>query len=63
MIRVLKGNIKLKLALAITTGAPIILAKEIIDIPQLVADKAIKILYYLQFLKNTKYVRIALNHI
>ena len=63
MIRVLKGNIKLKLALAITTGAPIILAKEIIDIPQLVADKAIKILYYLQFLENTKYVRIALNHI
>lgn len=32
-------NAKLKLALAILTGAPIILAKEAIDIPLLVADK------------------------
>ena len=39
---VVKENIKLKLALSIPTGAPIILVKEIIDTPQLVADKTIK---------------------
>ena len=34
----------MKLALAIPAGAPTMLVKEIIDIPQLVADKTIKIL-------------------
>ena len=34
---------KIKLALAIYTGAPIV-AKEAIDIPSLVADKKIKVL-------------------
>ena len=43
-IPVVKESIKLKLALAIPTGAPIILAKEIIDIPPLVADKTIRVL-------------------
>ena len=42
MILVAKENIKLKLA--IPAGAPIILEKEIIDIPPLAADKTIKIL-------------------
>ena len=43
-IPVVKESIKLKLALVIPTGAPIILAKEIIDIPPLVADKTIRVL-------------------
>ena len=42
IIPVIKENIKLILALAIPTGAPITLVKGIIDIPPLVADKAIK---------------------
>ena len=44
MIPVVKENIKVKLALAIPTGAPIALAKEIVDIPPPVADKTIKVL-------------------
>ena len=44
IIPVVKENTRLKLALAIPTGAAIILAKEIIDIPPLVADKTIKVL-------------------
>ena len=39
-----KENTRLKLALDIPTGAPIILAKEIIDIPPLVADKTVRVL-------------------
>ena len=42
MIPVVKEKPKLKLALAITTGPPIILEKEIMDIPPLVADKQLK---------------------
>ena len=38
-IRVLGKNIKVRLALAIPTGAPIILVNEIIDTPLLVALK------------------------
>ena len=44
MIPVVKENIKLKLALAIPTGALITLIKEIRDIPPLYADKTIKVL-------------------
>ena len=44
MIPVVKENIKLKLALAIPTGAPITLTKEVILIPPLVADKTTKTL-------------------
>ena len=44
IIPVVKKNTKLKLSLAIPTGGPIILAKEVIDIPQLVADKTINVL-------------------
>ena len=44
MILVVKENTRLKLALAIPTGAPITLAKEIIDNPSVVADKVIKLL-------------------
>ena len=44
MILVVKENTRLKLALAIITGAPITLAKEIIDNPSVVADKVIKLL-------------------
>ena len=44
MTAVVKENIKLKLALAIHTGTPITLLKEITNIPPLVADKAIKVL-------------------
>ena len=40
-ILVVKENIKLKLALAISTGALVTLAKEIIDTPPLVADTTI----------------------
>ena len=44
IIPVVKENIKLEFALAIHTGAPIILANKMIDIPPLVADKIIKVL-------------------
>ena len=44
IIPVVKEKIKVKLALAIPTGAPIILVNEIIDTPLLVALKTIKIL-------------------
>ena len=48
-IPVVTEKIKVILALAIPTGAPIILVTEIIDTPLLVALKAIKILSYLIF--------------
>ena len=44
MIPVVIEKIKLKLALAIRTGAPIAVVNEIIDIPPVVALKIIKIL-------------------
>ena len=44
MIPVVREKIKVKLALAIPTGAPIILVNEIIDIPPVVALKTINIL-------------------
>ena len=44
MIPVVREEIKVKLALAIPTGAPIAVANEIIDIPAVVALKTIKIL-------------------
>ena len=44
MIPVVREKIKVKLALAIPTGAPIILVNEIIDTPPIVALKIIKIL-------------------
>ena len=44
MISVVKENTRLKLALAIPAGTPIILVKVIIDIPTLIADKTIKVL-------------------
>ena len=43
-IAVVKEEIKVKLALAIPTGAPAILVNEIIDTPPLVALKTIKTL-------------------
>ena len=43
-IPVLKEKIKVKLALAIPTGAPTTLVNEMIDTPPLVALKAIKTL-------------------
>ena len=43
-IPVVREKIKVKLALAIPTGAPTILVNEIIDTPLLVALKTIKIL-------------------
>ena len=43
-IPVVKEKIKVRLALAIPTGAPIILVNEIIDTQLLVAFKAIQIL-------------------
>ena len=43
-IPVVREKIKVKLALAIPTGAPIILVNEIIDTPPLAALKAIKTL-------------------
>ena len=43
-IPVVREKIKVKLALAIPTGAPIILVNEIIDTPPLVALKTIKTL-------------------
>ena len=42
IIPVVREKIKVKLALAIPTGAPIILVNEIIDTPPLVALKTIK---------------------
>ena len=42
-IPVVKENIRVKLALAIPVGIPIILVKEIILIPPLVADKKMKV--------------------
>ena len=42
MIPVVIEKIKVKLALAIPTGAPIVVVNEIIDIPQVVALKTIK---------------------
>ena len=44
IIPVVREKIKVKLALAIPTGAPTILADEMIQTPLLVALKAIKIL-------------------
>ena len=44
IIPVVKEKIKVKLTLAIPTGAPTILVKEMIDTPPLVALKAVKIL-------------------
>ena len=44
IIPVVREKIKVRLALAIPTGAPIILVNEIIDTPLLVALKTIKIL-------------------
>ena len=44
VIPVARGKIKVKRALAIPTGAPAILVNEQIDIPPVVALKAIKIL-------------------
>ena len=42
IIPVIREKIKVKLALAIPTGAPTVLVKEIIDTPPLVALKTIK---------------------
>ena len=44
-IPVVREKIKVKLALAIATGAPIIIVNEIIDTPPVVALKRIKILF------------------
>ena len=44
IVPVVSENIKVKLALAIPTGAPVILANEVIQTPLLVALKIIKIL-------------------
>ena len=44
IIPLVKEKIKVKLALAILTGAPIKVVKKVIDIPPLAADKTIKIL-------------------
>ena len=43
-IFVVKEVIKVQLALAIPTGAPMTVVKEIIDTPPLVAERAIKLL-------------------
>ena len=43
MIPVAREKIKVKLALAIPTGAPIVVVNEIIDIPAVVALAIIKI--------------------
>ena len=45
IIPVVKEKIKVKLGLAFLTGAPTVLAKEVIDTPPLVALKTIKILF------------------
>ena len=42
IIPIFKEKIKVKLALAIPTGAPTVLANEMIDTPPLVALKTIK---------------------
>ena len=42
IIPVVREKVKVKIALTISTGAPIILANEIIDTPPLVALKTIK---------------------
>ena len=47
MISVAKENTRLNLALAIPAGVPIMLEKEIIDIPPLVAD--IYLIFILSF--------------
>ena len=44
IIPVVRGKIKVKLALAIPTGAPTMLVKEMIDAPPAAALKTIKIL-------------------
>ena len=44
IIPVVKENTRLKLALAIHTGTPATLVKQIIDITPLAADKTIKVL-------------------
>ena len=44
-ISVVREKIKVKLALAIPTGAPTILVNEIIDTPLVVALKTIKIVF------------------
>ena len=44
IIPVVKENTRVKLAVCIPAGAPITLAKEIIDTSPLVADKIIKVL-------------------
>ena len=44
IIPIVREKIKIRLTLAIPTGAPIILVNEIIDTPLLVALKTIKIL-------------------
>ena len=44
IIPALRDEIKVKLALAIPTGAPRMLAKEVIDTPPVAAIKTIKIL-------------------
>ena len=44
MIPVVREKIKVNLALAIPTGAPIVVVNEIIDIPPAVALEIIKIL-------------------
>ena len=44
IIPVVKEKIKVKLALAIPTGAPITVVKETIDTPPFVAEKTVKIL-------------------
>ena len=43
IIPTVKENTRLKLAFAIPAGAPIILAKEIIDIPPIVANKTLEL--------------------
>ena len=45
---VVRENTRLKLALAISAGVPIMLEKEIKDIPPLVADKQLNICQYSQ---------------
>ena len=44
IIKVLREKIKVKLELAVPTGAPTIVVSEIIDTPPIVALKTIKIL-------------------
>lgn len=44
MIPVAKGNKRLKPALTIPTGIPIVLKKEVLNIHAFVADKKIKVL-------------------